>query len=174
MSTVYVSIGNSDDKLSQRRWAEFVTQVRLEVYSASERGGHPRLYGQWYSRNDDRFQNACFSAEVDDVDGLRDVLAELATDFHQDSIALVANAQTEFVGPKPKADRAAWAGVKEGEVTGASPACPHKMHYHVIFKPSEARCARCQEVIGCKNPACWPTGASPDSSNARSSEEESK
>jgi hypothetical protein len=93
--TVYVSIGNSDDKLTQREWADFQTSVdaALNVYVS-------RMHGHWASLPDAAWQNACWCVEVGerDVPPLRRALAKAATDYRQDSIAW-AVAETEFIGP---------------------------------------------------------------------------
>lgn len=95
MITVYASIGNSDDKLTQKRWSEFADLFATMIQV------HPTtVHGVWYSRPDAPFQNACACFEIagHDVPILRSELARLADEFDQDSIAW-AVAQTEFIGP---------------------------------------------------------------------------
>lgn len=94
MITVYVSIGNSDDKLSQADWSEFWGRVHHRVGSA------PKVHGMWTSQSTWRWQNACWCIEVRDdyVDTLKAELRKLAKEFRQDSIAW-APAQVEFLGP---------------------------------------------------------------------------
>jgi hypothetical protein len=92
MITVYASIGNSDDKLTQARWSEFadlfVTIIRAHAVA---------IHGVWYSRPDAPFQNACVCFEVDeDAVPLRLELTHLCAEFEQDSIAW-AVATTEFI-----------------------------------------------------------------------------
>lgn len=110
MSTVYVSIGNSDDKLTQAEWSMYYQRVDRVVRHAAA-----TVYGAWVSPSAEPFQNACWaieltaataSADVVTRDGqvthpqawLRDRLAELATRYHQDSIAW-ADATTTFITP---------------------------------------------------------------------------
>ena len=90
MTTVYVSIGNSDDKLPQKRWAEFVRKVD----SAARHYG-PDVHGFWLSAADSPYQNACWCVEANDhvqwslaerLTSWRAELVALAREFGQDSI----------------------------------------------------------------------------------------
>lgn len=94
--TVYASIGNSDDKLSQQRWHEFWVAFRNAVTEAAA-----RVHGEWLSIGCAPYQNACICADIPaaKVADLKACLAELAADFRQDSIAW-AEARTEFIGPE--------------------------------------------------------------------------
>ena len=94
--TVYVSIGNSDDKLSQRRWHEFWVSVR----NVTVREFAERVHGEWPSIGIGPYQNACICMEIDvaDVEACKASLAQVAAEFGQDSIAW-AVATTEFIGP---------------------------------------------------------------------------
>lgn len=92
--TVYVSIGNSDDKLTQSEWAEFVAEMDQAIFEGAE-----RIHGVWFSRPDANWQNACWCFEP--IDELRETLlkARFSTfcdDFQQESIAW-AEAETEFI-----------------------------------------------------------------------------
>ena len=95
--TIYVSIGNTDDKLRQAEWAAFVSTVNAVVS-----GFH--LYGEWYSRPDSWVQNACWCLELPDESQslqetiLRAALVDIARSYRQDSIAW-AEAQVEFLSP---------------------------------------------------------------------------
>jgi len=97
--TITIQIGNSDNKLTQRRWADFVAAVsdRLEVYVEDRSAeihffGAPHTWAQW--------QNAAWvvSIESDVLKFLRPELAYIARTFDQDSIALTVG-ETEFVKP---------------------------------------------------------------------------
>lgn len=93
--TAYVSIGNSDDKLSQRQWCEFVNTVE-EAFD-EERW---RVHGAWFSRPDAAWQNACWCIELlgntRSYFRLRRELREIAATFNQDSITF-AKAEVEFL-----------------------------------------------------------------------------
>ncbi|MFC4146595.1 hypothetical protein ACFO0M_10040 [Micromonospora mangrovi] len=101
----YISIGNSDDKLTQREWADFVWRVALAVQEASEYAGGG-VHGQWMSLPADSWQNACWAlqlpADPAPVDRLRAILAGLAAEFRQDSIAWALAPTTEFLNPPPR------------------------------------------------------------------------
>lgn len=100
---VYISIGNSDDKLSQADWSAFVRDVDNYVDFVCD-GGAATVHGRWFSASDAAYQNACWCvAFVDDdhlgsrAGWLRDNLPALAKTYRQDSIAW-AEATTEFIG----------------------------------------------------------------------------
>src|SRR5690348_9382101 len=98
MITVYVSIGNSDDKLTQGRWADFVREVWHVLMNRSV-----KVHGAWFSAPDSPYQNACWCVEF--LSGTsfdpnyklaQGNLAKLAHVYGQDSIAW-AVATTEFI-----------------------------------------------------------------------------
>lgn len=102
MSAVYVSIGNSDDKLSQVDWSAFVKRVLRLVRM---HGGV--VHGEWYSLPHHRFQNACICFDLIPGSGerIKAKLAEIAAEYRQDSIAWAA-AETEFIAPPDAPGRA--------------------------------------------------------------------
>lgn len=89
----YISIGNSDDKLTQARWAEFyrATNILLRAYG--------NVHGQWVSEPASAWQNACWCLEFEDTGPfpLKKELAGLAKTFDQDSIAWAEVPETEFL-----------------------------------------------------------------------------
>lgn len=93
--TVYASIGNSDDKLTQQQWAEFHQLFTMLVRRAAE-----HVHGDWLSATNSPWQNACmcFEIEPDAAQRLKTVLGEAAGEFGQESIAW-AVADTEFIAP---------------------------------------------------------------------------
>lgn len=93
--TVYVSIGNSDDKLTQARWSCFHDQVAFAC-----RARACQVYGDWLSLPNTPYQNAClaFAIAPADAEVLKKTLRDLAADYGQDSIAW-AEARTEFLTP---------------------------------------------------------------------------
>jgi hypothetical protein len=99
-TAVYITIGNSDDKLSQADWASFVLDVDRAFQSAVQFEG-AWVHGRWFSRPDEPWQNACWCAEWHEdlrhvVDALQRKLASIARAYRQDSIAW-AEAQTTFI-----------------------------------------------------------------------------
>ena len=93
MKTIYVSIGNSDDKLSQQAWSCF----QIDVHAALNRATRT-FHGSWHSNPGAPWQNACWCIEIADgvEPALRDELARIARNYAQDSIAW-AEAHTEFI-----------------------------------------------------------------------------
>jgi hypothetical protein len=94
-TTVYIGIGNSDDKLSQREWAGLQLDVKfaLREYDAV-------IIGEWYSAPDSIYQNVCWCAvfEDDDVTEVKGILKTLAIQYRQDSIAWAEAPVTEMLG----------------------------------------------------------------------------
>jgi len=96
---VYISIGNSDDKLPQADWAMFHSAVDGVIRRVGR-----RVHGAWVSPSTDPWQNACWCVELDedavgDAVWLRGQLANLAVAYQQDSIAWAEAPTTDFLGP---------------------------------------------------------------------------
>ncbi|GAB3156423.1 hypothetical protein GCM10027258_62840 [Amycolatopsis stemonae] len=92
--TVYVSIGNSDDKLTQAEWARYVAQFRsLMLVDAAH------VHGVWFSEPGSPYQNACVCAELPaaKVPDLRRSLTGLRDHYRQDSVAWAEVPRTEFI-----------------------------------------------------------------------------
>lgn len=104
----YISIGNSDDRLSQARWAEFITEIRsflddnsdTLIRTMSHPGMRWQVHGEWYSRPDHPWQNANWCVEIDLQDQvyLLGKMYSYAKEFDQESIA-VTFGEPRFVGP---------------------------------------------------------------------------
>lgn len=92
MTTVYVSIGNSDDKLTQARWAQFLWNFRDCMGRAAT-----QVYGEWLSAPDSSYQNACVAIATETPLTLKAALAALAHEYGQDSIAWAEAPETEFI-----------------------------------------------------------------------------
>lgn len=91
--TVYVSIGNSDDRLTQSEWAAFAQEVQGRVsLDASQ------VHGYWASSPVSPWQNACICADIPDAIAptLKKELALIGRRYRQQSIAW-AVAETEFI-----------------------------------------------------------------------------
>lgn len=91
--TVFVSIGNSDDKLSQKQWAKFCAGVREAMRAYAD-----TYLGEWYSKPGEKWQNMCVAGDVDRraMTGLLSELEVLREEYRQDSIAVLRGA-TMFV-----------------------------------------------------------------------------
>ena len=94
--TVYVSIGNSDDKLTQAQWSEF-----HGIFAALIRKAATQVFGDWLSASNARWQNACVAFEINAqaTDRLKRALTDLAAEFNQDAIAWAETTGTQFLGP---------------------------------------------------------------------------
>jgi hypothetical protein len=104
MTVIYVSIGNSDDKLTQAEWSAFHHEVdhTLEVRPHLPSAPVVERHGHWLSQPDAPWQNACWCVEIDAqyAADLKDALRAIAYEFGQDSIAWAAVPTTEFIGPE--------------------------------------------------------------------------
>lgn len=91
---VYVSIGNSDDELSQAQWANFAHEVNYYLEA------NARIRGAWFSLPHIAYQNACWCVEVVQplVKPLQESLIILARRYGQDSIAWAEAPVTRFLG----------------------------------------------------------------------------
>jgi hypothetical protein len=96
LRTVYVSIGNSDGKLSADEWQQY-RDLAHELLT--EVGVTAAVHGAWQSFVPE-YVNACWCIEIalEHEDAMKDTLRQLAAKFRQDSIAW-AVAETEFLTP---------------------------------------------------------------------------
>lgn len=105
MKTIYISVGNSDDKLSQFEWSRYYRAVDDAVSAAGKYVG-VQIHGRWASLPPEPWQNACWCLAIDDgemefvIEKLRAELLALAEEFRQESIAW-AEATVEFLAPDP-------------------------------------------------------------------------
>lgn len=92
--TVYCSIGNTDDKLPQAEWAEYVDDFRVIM-----RAHAFRVLGEWYSLPDSAHQNACIAitTPVHGVYALREELINTRETFDPASLAWAVVPDTEFI-----------------------------------------------------------------------------
>lgn len=87
------TIGNSDDKLTQSQWSEYVRRVDNLLREYAE-----EVYGVFFSLPDSPWQNACWSVKIDESDHetVWRKLETIKNNFSQESIALVEG-QTYFI-----------------------------------------------------------------------------
>lgn len=92
--TVYIGIGNSDNKLSQQEWARFCAGIDGYIRSVAT-----QFLGEWHSLPNAAWQNAEYAAVVpaDRMDDVRTVLGRYRDQYRQDSIALAVVDRTEFI-----------------------------------------------------------------------------
>ena len=88
MKTITIIIGNSDDKLSQLRWSNFVDAVDKSI---SQFNGKPQFSGGSYP--DAPWQNYCWVFLLSDDPNVtfcyRRQLAELRAKYEQDAVAWI-------------------------------------------------------------------------------------
>lgn len=93
---VYISIGNSDDKLTQAEWSKYYDMVDSHIMSR-----RVVTHGRWVSETTNAYQNACWCIEPsfgpNGLTDLKEVLASIAKEFNQDSIAWAEVKETEFI-----------------------------------------------------------------------------
>lgn len=89
---VYISISNSDDKLSQADWCAYIEDVQAAIAVGAW------FHGKWFSSPVSEFQNACWCIEIGDGELLKSHLSALAADYGQDSIAWAEVKTTEVIG----------------------------------------------------------------------------
>ena len=94
MITAYVSVGNSDDQLSQAEWSSFVQATRIMLSQRAR-----ETHGEWYSLPDQPYQNACFCVVLADPDVplVKADLTKLREAWGQDSAAWAEVPVTEFI-----------------------------------------------------------------------------
>lgn len=92
MTTICLQIGNSDDKLSQKSWRDFLIEVGgvLEIYSELHFAGFSNPVAPW--------QNAAyvFNATEEMTAHLKDRIKKISLKYSQDSIAWLEG-EIEFV-----------------------------------------------------------------------------
>lgn len=98
---VYISVGNSDDKLTQHEWSIMVKRTDDAVRDAAS-----AVHGFWLSSGDSRWQNACWCIELNPEHEalnarLRRTLAWIAHTHHQDTISWAEVGKQEFIEPNP-------------------------------------------------------------------------
>jgi hypothetical protein len=93
MKTVTVQIGNSDDRLTQKEWSQFVQWIDMEMRARSD----IHFFGT--SVSDEEWQNACWVGVIEferDLIILKYVLTRVKRLFHQESVAWTVG-DTEFI-----------------------------------------------------------------------------
>lgn len=94
---VLIQISNSDDKLTQRRWSEFIGDIRL-LLDGYVKYEYIKIHGEWFSAPDSPWQNANWCIEIDNPvrTALRSDLATIRSRYNQDSIAWTQG-EVEFI-----------------------------------------------------------------------------
>lgn len=89
---VVISVGNTDNRLTQKEWSDFVYEINniLERCCKIHFFGGPANYSM--------YQNACWWINIDktEIHSIRSVLMQIRINFKQDSIAWLSG-KTEFI-----------------------------------------------------------------------------
>jgi len=82
--TVYVSVGNSDNRLAQSEWVDFACSTFAKVQASAR-----EVFGVWWSAPDSPFQNACIAASLHSTEiiPLQAALTLLRRSHRQSSVA---------------------------------------------------------------------------------------
>lgn len=91
MSTLIIQIGNSDDKLSQKEWSEYISDVANVLYNWST----IHFFGT--SIGTAPWQNACWVVEPNVTAEIQKRLTVIRKTYKQDSIAFTVATKTEFI-----------------------------------------------------------------------------
>ncbi len=99
MKTVFIQIGNSDNKLTQDRWSSLCGDIDEVLYLGN-------VHGKFYSLPNSIYQNACYCLELTDEAYLKMILLlqKICRAYSQDSIAVSIANDTHFIRPV-KVDR---------------------------------------------------------------------
>jgi len=95
MKTVTIQIGNTDDKLTQRRWSEFIVRMDHLVHNVSS-----KVHFHGGSAFDSTWQNVAWVFEMGtnlaETGAFTGAIEELRKRFNQDSVAVTIG-ETQFV-----------------------------------------------------------------------------
>jgi hypothetical protein len=86
MKTITIQIGNSDDKLSQKEWSEYISAVNMEINNSTE---YTNIHFFGASASWESWQNACWVFEIEEflAFNLRNNLIKIRELYKQNSIA---------------------------------------------------------------------------------------
>lgn len=97
--TLYITIGNTDNKLDQQCWHTFTQHL----YSLMLFHCHT-IHGEFHTQSNTPYQSCCMSGELNeelDLENIENSVSILARNFNQDSIAMSIS-ETKLVQPKPE------------------------------------------------------------------------
>jgi hypothetical protein len=87
MKTTVIQIGNSDNKLTQEEWSDFIDEVNYIIYDM-------QLYFVGGSNNSSPYQNYCWVIGGELPITRMEELRDCALEFKQDSIAVTIGETT--------------------------------------------------------------------------------
>lgn len=91
MKTYVVQIGNSDDKLTQKKWSEFIEEVDELILQWSY-----RIHFAGFSNPSASWQNVCWVFMIADPNRIKTSLMEIGHKYYQDAIAWTEG-ETEMI-----------------------------------------------------------------------------
>lgn len=93
-TTVYITIRNNDDRLTQTEWCHFAAYVDQAL-----RRFCPRIHGAWTSESIAPWQNACWHVDVSrsNMDLLKKRLSVIAKKFRQEGIEWTPAPRTNLI-----------------------------------------------------------------------------
>jgi hypothetical protein len=107
LTTLTIQLGNSDDKLTQAEWADFVKKVEGYIRSTD----YCQIHFSGSSAGNAPWQNYCLVAEVPvgAINDLSYLVAKMAGRYRQESIAFTVG-ETEFIRPLSETPREQYSG----------------------------------------------------------------
>jgi hypothetical protein len=97
--TVFIQIGNTDNKLTQQEWSHFILDTKLAMKRLAK-----EIHFMGFSEPDAPWQNACWCVVFHDDDfanAARSELQLIAVKYSQESIAWSPAPTTEFITGLP-------------------------------------------------------------------------
>jgi len=94
MKTITICIGNSDDKLGQSKWADYIRHINEALWV-----NHTEIQFSGFSAPEAKWQNAAWVCVIHSEEQLANIKKRLTTirqQYNQDSIAIVEGV-TEFL-----------------------------------------------------------------------------
>lgn len=94
MKTLTILIGNTDNKLTQQDWAEFVRMMGATIKERTN-----SIFFDGGPHNASKFQNWCWVAEfnISKLDELFERIEILRKRYKQDSAAVIIEGETKFI-----------------------------------------------------------------------------
>lgn len=89
--TVVIQIGNTDNKLTQQEWSQFILEMREVIHQYL---GTVHFFGG--SATYEPWQNVCWVVEVNSLDAFCKEATVLRQKYKQDSVAVTVG-NTEFI-----------------------------------------------------------------------------
>lgn len=98
IKTITIQIGNSDNKLTQQEWSDFILDVNNLIYLSIITTPNPSIYFAGGSEISKPWQNYCWVFNTDQhiLNKIMPSLEEIKKTYRQDSIALTIG-ETRFV-----------------------------------------------------------------------------